>query len=117
MVRPFDYVLSVTVHAGHKVLIEVDDNCELLAGDPQGIWGKLLRPRPIQSLDVIITLINYFMKLFFSLMTIPSKGGGRSPDAANQTITCTTKHRQLMGLPFLPWGEGLLLVHIIIKWF
>jgi len=56
------------------------------------------------------------MKLYFLLMTIPSKGGSRSPDAANQTITCTTKHRQLMGLPFLP-GGGLLLVHIIIKWF
>jgi hypothetical protein len=29
-----------TVHTGHKVLVEVDDNSTLIVGDLQGILGK-----------------------------------------------------------------------------
>jgi hypothetical protein len=28
--------------------MEVDNSCVLIVGDPEWIWGKQLRPRPIQ---------------------------------------------------------------------
>ncbi len=41
--------------AGHKVLMEVDDNSSLIVGNPQGILGQ-----PIHLLNInIVTLINY----------------------------------------------------------
>jgi hypothetical protein len=39
------------VFSGLKVLIEVDDNSELIVGDPQGILGQQLRPHPISKLN------------------------------------------------------------------
>jgi hypothetical protein len=32
---------EVAVRAGHKVLIEVDDTCVLIVGDPQGILNTI----------------------------------------------------------------------------
>jgi hypothetical protein len=31
---------EVAVHAGHQVLMEVDDNSVLIVGDPHGIKGQ-----------------------------------------------------------------------------
>jgi hypothetical protein len=38
---------EAVVHAGHKVLMEVDDNILLIVGDPKGVLGKQLRSQPI----------------------------------------------------------------------
>jgi len=35
---------EVTVRAGRKVLMDVDDTCALMVGDPRGILVKQLRP-------------------------------------------------------------------------
>ncbi len=65
MVRPLEYspihlsLEEVTVHAGHKVLMEVDDNTLLIIGNPRGILDQQLRPHGINLLNIIITLINY----------------------------------------------------------
>ncbi len=37
------FLEEVTVIAGHKVLVKVDDNILLIAGDPQETLGKYLR--------------------------------------------------------------------------
>jgi hypothetical protein len=37
---------EAAVHAGHEVLMEVDDNILLIAVNPQGILDEQLRPRP-----------------------------------------------------------------------
>ncbi len=44
---------DVTVHAGHKVMAEADDNSDLIVGNRQGILGKQLRHNPI--LEIYIT--------------------------------------------------------------
>jgi hypothetical protein len=55
MVRPIEKapiclsLEEVTVRAGHKVLMEVDDNISLIVGNPQGISDQQLRPRPRQT--------------------------------------------------------------------
>ncbi len=41
---------EVTVHAGSKVLVNVDDNSALIFVDPQGILGLQLRPQPMHLL-------------------------------------------------------------------
>ncbi len=38
---------EVTVRAGHKVLMEVDDNGGVIVGDPRGIVREQLRPYSI----------------------------------------------------------------------
>jgi hypothetical protein len=68
MDRPVDYALiclsleEVTMHADHKVFIEVDDNIALIVGDPQGILGQQLWPRSIDLLNIImiILIISYY---------------------------------------------------------
>ncbi len=53
IVRPRYYALvllsleDVTVHAGHKVLVEADDNNTLIVANHKGILGKHLRHNPI----------------------------------------------------------------------
>jgi hypothetical protein len=44
---------DVAFHTGHEVLMEVDVNILLIVGDPQGILGQQLRPRPITLLNII----------------------------------------------------------------
>jgi hypothetical protein len=38
---------EVTVHAGHKALMEVDDSILLIVGNPQGILDQHQRPNSI----------------------------------------------------------------------
>jgi hypothetical protein len=38
---------EVTMLAGHKVLMDVDDNSVLIVGDAQGTPGQQARPSPI----------------------------------------------------------------------
>jgi hypothetical protein len=53
------YLVEVTVHAGHKVLIEVDLYFTDV-GDPGGILDQQLRPHPIHLQSLInIILISY----------------------------------------------------------
>ncbi len=68
MVRPIDKASiclsleEVAVHAGHKVLMKVDDNSALSVGDQQGISGQQLRPHPTHFLILLkhsSYLINY----------------------------------------------------------
>ncbi len=49
--------------AGHKVLMEVDDNILLIVGDQSGILDKQLRLHPIHLLNIILILVNY-IKLY-----------------------------------------------------
>jgi hypothetical protein len=48
---------EVIVRASHEVLMEVDDNCALIVGNPQGILDLQLRPRPMHLLNIIIISI------------------------------------------------------------
>jgi hypothetical protein len=48
---------EVAVRAGHEVLMEVDSNSALIVGNPQGILGEHLRPRPIHWLNINYHLI------------------------------------------------------------
>jgi hypothetical protein len=41
---------EVIVHAGHEVLMKVDDHSVLIVGDPQVILGQQLRPHSIHLL-------------------------------------------------------------------
>ncbi len=50
---------EVAVHAGCKVLLEVDESILLIVGDPQQILDQQLRSHPISLLDVITLSINY----------------------------------------------------------
>jgi hypothetical protein len=65
-VRPLDcapkhlFLKEVTVHATHKVLLEVTDASSLINGNPQGILVQLLRPHPINLF--IITIIYYYLQ-------------------------------------------------------
>ncbi len=43
---------QVTMRAGRKVLMYVDNNILLIVGDPQGILNQKLRPRPIHLLNI-----------------------------------------------------------------
>jgi hypothetical protein len=47
---------EVAVRAGHKVLMESDDNIALNVGDPNGIFGQQLKPRQINTLNIIIVI-------------------------------------------------------------
>ncbi len=64
IVRPIEqapYCLSleeVALCAGHKVLMEADDNLLPIIGDPHWILHEYLRPRTIHLLNIIIILIN-----------------------------------------------------------
>ncbi len=52
------------MHAGHEVLMEVDDNIVLIVGDQQGILDQQLRPHIIHLLNIIITqltVLNYIV--------------------------------------------------------
>jgi hypothetical protein len=44
------------VHAGHEVLMEIDNSILLIVGDAQGILDQQLRPHPIYSLNIVIIL-------------------------------------------------------------
>jgi hypothetical protein len=46
---------EVAMQAGRKVLAEIEDNSALIVGDPQGILGQQLRPRPVHLSNIIIT--------------------------------------------------------------
>jgi hypothetical protein len=50
---------EVTVLAGHRVLIKVDENGVLIIGNPQGIFGWQLTPAPIHLLNIFCYYINY----------------------------------------------------------
>ncbi len=47
---------EVIVLSDHTVLVVVDDNSKLIAGDPQGILDEHLRPRQIFYLIIMIRL-------------------------------------------------------------
>jgi hypothetical protein len=51
---------EVTVHAGHKVLMGVDDNILLIVGDPQGF-----RTAAQASPNVTFNIILYLLLLLF----------------------------------------------------
>jgi hypothetical protein len=63
MVRPIKYapirpsLEEVAVHAGHEVLMEVNDNISLITGDPQGILDQHLWPNLI-NLFIICCELN-----------------------------------------------------------
>ncbi len=65
MVRPIELapihlpLEDVTVRAGRKVLMEVDDKSALIVGNLQGILGQQLRPHPVHLLNIIYLLLNY----------------------------------------------------------
>ena len=66
MVNPLDRPISpwpwkeVTVHDGHKVLMEVGDSSASIICDPQGILFLQLKPHLIQVLTIILlALMNY----------------------------------------------------------
>ncbi len=73
MVRPIEYATvqlsseEVCV-CWQQCLKEADNNISLIVGNPQGILEQLLRPRPIQLLNIIVILIYdikfYNIKLF-----------------------------------------------------
>jgi hypothetical protein len=44
------------MRAGHKVSMEVDYYILWLVNDAQGILGQQLRPRTVQSLNIIISI-------------------------------------------------------------
>ncbi len=62
MVRPIELapinlpLEDVAVHAGRKVLMEVDKNSVRIVGNPQGILGQQLRPHPVHLLNIIAVL-------------------------------------------------------------
>jgi hypothetical protein len=47
-------LVDVAVHAGHKVLMENDNNILLIVGDPHGILEEQLRPRLMHLLFIFI---------------------------------------------------------------
>jgi hypothetical protein len=55
---------DVPVRAGHKVLMEADDNILMIIGDPQGILDQQLRLRPINLLIIVILILNVLDDLF-----------------------------------------------------
>jgi hypothetical protein len=58
---------EVIVHAGHNVLMEVDDSTSMIVVDPQAILDQLLRHRLIHLLNIfiIIFFINLLYKIFY----------------------------------------------------
>ncbi len=50
---------KVAVHAGHKVLMEVDNNTLVIVGNPWGILDQQLWPCPTHKIN-----INYFNLLY-----------------------------------------------------
>jgi hypothetical protein len=51
---------KVAVYAGHKVLMDIDDNSVLIVNNPQGILSQQLRPHPIYlSNEINIIIITY----------------------------------------------------------
>ncbi len=48
---------EAAVHAGLKVLMEVDDNSSQIASDPQGILDQQRRPHPIHLIIIIIIIL------------------------------------------------------------
>jgi len=53
---------EVAVHAGHKVMIEVDDLIVMIVCDGQGILDQQLRPHPIHLFSFIF--VCYKKRLF-----------------------------------------------------
>jgi hypothetical protein len=52
--------------AGHKVLMEVDDDILPIDGNQQEILGQQLWPRPIHLLNIVIFIVKIiFIKLKF----------------------------------------------------
>jgi hypothetical protein len=71
---------EVAVRAGHKVLMEVDDNSALIVVDSRGILDKQIRSHRICLLNVFALLIIIFYIINdINLMTNLSKGRNRSP--------------------------------------
>ncbi len=50
------------MHAGHKVLTEVDNYILLIVGDLRGFLDKQLRSGPITLLNTYIIIFIYFIK-------------------------------------------------------
>jgi hypothetical protein len=64
---------DVAEHDDNDVLVKIDDNILLTAGDPQGILDQQFRPSPIHILNIIsIDCIGlFFISLFKKLKNIP----------------------------------------------
>ncbi len=68
------------MRAGHKVLMEVDNNILQIVGNRQEILDQQLLPRPIELLNIIINaLINHNYVSQKNLITILSEGRNRNP--------------------------------------
>jgi hypothetical protein len=52
------------VHAGDKVLMEVDDDIWMIVDDPQGILDQHLWHHLIPLLNIIIIELIYYIKLY-----------------------------------------------------
>jgi hypothetical protein len=51
---------EVVVCAGHKVLMEVENDVFHIVDNPHGILAQQLRPHPIHLLDIyVIIILNY----------------------------------------------------------
>jgi hypothetical protein len=55
---------EVAVHAGQKVLMDIDDSISLIVSDPNRILDWQLRPRQIKLLNISVVLIDC-VKLFY----------------------------------------------------
>jgi hypothetical protein len=49
---------KVAMGAGHKVLMEVEDNISLTVGNPQGVLNQQPGPHPIHSLNITSIVLN-----------------------------------------------------------
>jgi hypothetical protein len=59
--------------AGHKVLMEVDDNIKLIVVDLRGILSYQLWPHPIHSLNIVILLaiVSNYRLLYYFYLDLP----------------------------------------------
>ena len=55
---------EVAVHAGHKVLMDINDSISFIVSDPNVILDRQLRPRQINLLNISVVLIDC-VKLFY----------------------------------------------------
>ncbi len=48
---------EIAMHAGHKVLLNVDSKSALILDDPHEILGQQLRPHSIHSLNITVLIL------------------------------------------------------------
>jgi hypothetical protein len=55
-------------HAGHKVLMEVDDNRVVIISNPLRTLDEQFMPNPVHLLNIIIVAINYIKLYIITLL-------------------------------------------------